>query len=68
MNLSPFDMPGPTRRKVTCMQVRPGGAGQPGSESERLRLLPALRSGAYFSGAQRDCLAGDELVALYARP
>ena len=63
VDLSPFDLPGPTRRKATCMQcgqvVRDNREVESGG-----RYLPALRRWGLFYRSPGDCLAGDELVPL----
>ncbi len=43
VELTPFDLPGPTRRKVICSQVRPGGAGPSGGGTGWWVFVQALR-------------------------
>ena len=52
VELTPFDLPGPTRRKVTCA-VRPGGAGPSGGGTGWADFMQALRwRGLFYRGAR----------------
>ena len=57
VDLSPFDLPGPTRRKVTCMQCGQVVRDNREVSAKWLRLLPALRRRGIFYGGPGDCLA-----------
>ena len=64
VELTPFDLPGPTRRKVTCSRCGQVVRDHREVERDGRILCKPCAGGAYFTEAQEINLPGNELVTL----